>query len=280
MEDVPVALLKQTLQSIGAEIEEVKTNQKQIITNYLATTGNANTTIEGKCLAMPIDSQSNSASPLPVYDQENLLPVVSLHVDTNSNICASGSDVVGLPGEITKISQQIEELYIKFKLVSDAITKLDETIDNLEQYGRRNCLILHGLRNLPNIHSNYYNFVEYIIGTINHHLNMNLTPQDVDIAHPLRKATNGKTPVIIKFVRRSDRNATYQKKRLLASSGLALTESLTKKRLNLLNEARTLIGEQNVWTFNGMIYCNIDSQKKVIKSQRDLYHLISNLPPY
>ena len=135
MEDVPVALLKQTLQSIGAEIEEVKTNQKQIITNYLVTTGNANTTIEGKCLAMPIDSQSNSASPLPVYDQENLLPVVSLHVDTNSNICASGSDVVGLPGEITKISQQIEELYIKFKLVSDAITKLDETVDNLEQYG-------------------------------------------------------------------------------------------------------------------------------------------------
>ena len=108
---------------------------------------------------------------------------------------------------------------------------MDETVDNLEQYGRRNCPILHGLRNLPNIHSNYYNFVEYIIGTINHHLNMNLTPQDVDIAHPLRKATNGKTPVIIKFVRRSYRNATYQKKRLLASSGLALTESLTKKKI-------------------------------------------------
>ena len=137
--------------------------------------------------------------------------------------------MVGLPGEITKISQQIEELYIKFKLVFDAITKLDETIYNLKQYGRGNCLILHGLRNLPYIHSNYCNFVEYIIGTINHHLNVNLTPQDVDIAHPLRKATNGKNPVIIKFVRRSDRNAAYQKKRLLASFGLALTESLTKK---------------------------------------------------
>ena len=60
MEDVPVALLKQTLQSIGAEMEEVKTNQKQIVTNYLATTGNANTTIERKCLAMPIDSQSGA----------------------------------------------------------------------------------------------------------------------------------------------------------------------------------------------------------------------------
>ena len=143
---------------------------------------------------------------------------------------ASGSDVAGLPDEITKISQQIEELYIKFKLISDAITKLDETVDNLEQYERRNCLIPQFLRNLPNIHNNYYNFVEYIIGPINHHLNMNLTPQDVDIPHPLRKATNGKIPVIIKFVKRSDRNAIYQKKRLFASSGLALTESLTKKR--------------------------------------------------
>ena len=111
-------------------------------------------------LAIPIDSQSNFLSSLPVYDQENLLPVVSLHVDNNSNVYVSGSDVVGLSGEITKINQQIEELYIKFKLISDAITKLDETVDNLEQYGRKNCLIQRGLRNLANFHNNYYNFVE------------------------------------------------------------------------------------------------------------------------
>ena len=53
MDDVPVALLKQTLESIGAEIEEVKSNQKQIITNYLATTGNANTTVKEKCWPYP-----------------------------------------------------------------------------------------------------------------------------------------------------------------------------------------------------------------------------------
>ena len=94
------------------------------------------------------------------------------------------------------------------------------------------------LRNLPDIHNSCYNFVEYIIRTISHHLNMNLTPQDVDIAHPLRKATNGKTLVIIKFVKRSHRNAIYQKKRLLASCGLSLTESLTKKKLNLLQARR------------------------------------------
>ena len=94
---------------------------------------------------------------------------------------------------------------------TNAIIKLDGTVDNLEQYGRSNCLILRGLRNLPNVHNNYYNFVEYIVDTINHHLNMNLTPQDVDIAHPLRKAANGKTPVVIKFVKKSDRNAIYQK---------------------------------------------------------------------
>ena len=80
MDDVPVALLKQTLESIGAEIEEVKTNQKQIITNCLTTTGNVDTKVEEKCLAMLIDSQqSNTANSLSVYDRENLLLVVSLH---------------------------------------------------------------------------------------------------------------------------------------------------------------------------------------------------------
>ena len=56
MDDIPVALLKQTLDSIGAEIEEVKTNQKQIITSYLATTGNANTTAK----QMPIQQLKKS----------------------------------------------------------------------------------------------------------------------------------------------------------------------------------------------------------------------------
>ena len=81
-----------------------------------------------------------------------------------------------IPPEIFRMGQKIEELYIKFILISATIAKLEATtvkldleIDNLEQYGRRNCLILHVLNNFPNAHYNYNGFVELSItpSTIN-----------------------------------------------------------------------------------------------------------------
>jgi len=48
-----------------------------------------------------------------------------------------------------------------------------------------NCLILHGLNNLPNANRNYKEFLQNITGTINQHLHLNLNPNCIDIDHPL-----------------------------------------------------------------------------------------------
>ena len=164
------------------------------------------------------------------------------------------------------MSQKIEELYNKFNLVSTTVSKLEKAavklerkmsnaIDDLEQYGRRSCLTLNGLKRFPNLHHSYNEFVELILKTINNQLNLGLTINYIDVAHFLPRAKNGKVPIIIKFIRRSDRNAVYHKKRLFSASGLAITESLTKTRLQLFNETRHFLGQQNVWTQSGKIYC-------------------------
>ena len=49
---------------------------------------------------------------------------------------------------------------------------------------------------------------------------------------------------------------------------------MTTKRVALLNEARVLLGQENVWTWNGTIYCDAGSSKEQIQSQ-ELYLLIS-----
>ena len=92
---------------------------------------------------------------------------------------------------------------------------------------------------------------------------------------PTAKSKNGQTPIIIKFLRRSDRYIVYQRKRLLANSGLSITESLTKRRLDLLDETRSFLGQENVWTFNGSIFTNINSKREKIHSQENLYHIVS-----
>ena len=181
--------------------------------------------------------------------------------------------------EIAMLSLQTEELYITFGLISEAHKKLDSSLDDLNQYGRRNCLVLHGLSantDLPNSQSNYKEFLDKIIKKINDNLSLNLSSNNIDIAHPLPVTKNGKTPVIIKFLRRSDRNLVYQNKRHFSKSGLAITESLTKKRLQLLKEAGSLLGQENVWTSNGTIFCNINAKREVIKTQDDLYSLVKN----
>ena len=50
-----------------------------------------------------------------------------------------------LNSEIIRIGQHIEELHIKFDLTSTTLAKLESTIDDLEQYRRRNCSILRGI---------------------------------------------------------------------------------------------------------------------------------------
>ena len=180
------------------------------------------------------------------------------------------------------MSQKIKELYIKFNLIPETVSKLEaptakleSEIDKLEQYGRRNCLILLGPENIPIAQYNYNGFVEFLINIINNKLNLALTINCVDIAHPLPKSNSDKTPIIIKFVKRSDRNAIFKRKRLFVKSGLAITESLTRKRIALLNEPRTLSGQENVWIWNGMIYCDTGSSKVQIKSPEELHLLIS-----
>ena len=133
----------------------------------------------------------------------------------------------------------------------------------------------HNSSDLPNCHVNYKGFLDKVLGAINQHLSLNLNHNCIDIAHPLPPAENGKIPIIIKFLKRSDRNLVYQMKKRLLHTGLAFTEFLTKKKLALLKEARALVEQDNVRIFNGTINCNRNSHKEAIKSQDDLYLFIA-----
>ena len=101
--------IKQAVNAIGSEIDEIREAQKQI------------------------KASSNSTKILA--DQSHSMVKPGITSNNNQQI-----DI-----EIGRLSQQIEELNIKFRLISDMITKFELGLDSLEQYSRRNCLILHGI---------------------------------------------------------------------------------------------------------------------------------------
>ena len=205
--------LMKTLISMKSELKDVKNNQKKIILRHNALKDNPLATSSENAssrLLRPVMSRPNAPDGISESnkdDHKNYSSSTSNQATLNlqpenieHSLYETEINKMGLGVENAKLSQHIEELYIKFNLILAAIAKLEFSIDELEQYGRNNCLILHGLHKFPNAYSNYNEFLLKVITTLNLHLNLSLDINYVDIAHPLPTARNGNTPIIIKFL--------------------------------------------------------------------------------
>ena len=51
---------------------------------------------------------------------------------------------------------------------------------------------------------------------------------------------------------------------------LSITESLTKRRLRLVEEAKKVFQLRNVWTLNDTVYCSLKKHKHVIDDFSDI----------
>ena len=72
--------------------------------------------------------------------------------------------------------------------------------------------------------------------------------------------------MIIKFLRRIQRNYIYSKKELMKGKRMVITESLTRRRLQLLDAAKEVFGFKSVWSFHGNIF-TFAAEKKTNISQ-------------
>lgn len=142
---------------------------------------------------------------------------------------------------------QIENLKGQLKSAIGAHT---DAIDALEQYSRRNCALLHGVPETDGENTD-----TLFIATIAQHLGVEVKPRDLDRSHRIgaRRADGAGRPIIAKFARYNARARVFREKRKFKGTNLMLTESLTKRRVGILNAARDHYGKTNVWTSDGEI---------------------------
>ena len=106
----------------------------------------------------------------------------------------------------------------------------EKKINDIEQYSRRNCLVLHGNKDIPSTGS-YSEFELYVLNKLNSRLNLDykISSSDIDTSHVLPTKKSKPVPIIIKFVRRSVRELVFiNKKKLKAddnSEKLSITET-------------------------------------------------------
>lgn len=171
-----------------------------------------------------------------------------------------------------RLQEMYDSIKILRKMVDSAMERLknaERRVDDLEQYGRSNCLIIHGCTDVPRTRE-YCVVEKYVCGVINEKVKPTkpLQVSDLDIAHPLPSRRG--SPVIVKFLRRTQRNDVFARKRNLKNSGMVITESLTRRRLHLLQDARKAFEGFQVWTMKGEIFVFFNNKKQVINDFSDI----------
>ena len=178
------------------------------------------------------------------------------HIKGEKQLDSVNESIKHLSDRFDAYEEERDKQNKKIKVLEEKVEKLEnESVDDLEQYSRRNCLLLHGVKETDDENTD-----DIIIKTICEEMGVEVREEDLDRTHRIGRAnrSDGKArPVIIKFARYAVRNAVYKNKKLKGKRFL-ITESLTENRVKALKATQTKYGTTNVWTSNGRIFykCN------------------------
>lgn len=143
-------------------------------------------------------------------------------------------------------------------------TDLEYRIQELEAKGRRNTLLVHGVKE-----DNAVAPSTAALGIIQGRLGCSsVTLASLDKCYRLGQADAGRStprPIVVRFAHRDDRYAVWSKKKALKGTRILVTESLIRPRQQLFMEARTVFKANNSWTRDGKIIVMFpDGSKEVL----------------
>ena len=141
--------------------------------------------------------------------------------------------------------RQISELKNEVKYLNEKVERMDRSLDRHEQYSRRNCLLIHGVKENEKEDTD-----EVVIEFFEKEMEEKLSANDIDRSHRLGKKQTGSRPwpIIIKFARCNVRNVIFRKKKIMKGKAVSITDNLTKKRIAEMKVARETYGFKNVWS--------------------------------
>lgn len=178
--------------------------------------------------------------------------------------------IAPLKGEIAGLKAQLKEKETE-------AMEMAEKIDDLEQYTRRNSLVVTGVTPLEGEDTD-----ETMIRIAKDHLGIDIMSSDIDRSHPLGKPNDNKPrPIIVKFATYNVRRKVYKNRvnlKNVRGKKIFINEHLTKPRNEIAYKARKMVKEgklMKTWTFDGKIFLlkHGKDQPFVITSMREFNDL-------
>lgn len=183
-----------------------------------------------------------------------------------------------------KYLQIIEDLLTENKVLKSKVQKLEEKLEDQEQYSRSNCLEIHGIPQDANEN------VLSIVKEVGKALDFPISDSMIDACHRLGRGQNNKpSGIIVKFVRRLDKEEFMRRRRVKRNLNsthinrtegqpIYINESLSPERRRLMALARVVKREKAytfLWVRNGKIFLRKDENTPVfvVTRQEDLSRL-------
>ena len=156
--------------------------------------------------------------------------------------------------------KEIKDLKEKVLILSKEKKDLEQIIDRQEQYSRRNCILIHGVKEEQNEDTD-----NVVVKLIKDNLEEDVDLTELDRSHRIgKKKSNGKArPIIVKFAQYNVRRKVFYNKKKLKGKNISITESLTKFQMEKLQEARELYDRKNVWTYDGRIMFKVNDEVEI-----------------
>lgn len=219
---------------------------------------------------VPSDILSLIGNELTHISEEGKVIIRTIVKATQLMINHKDKKITALQNDITKLENRV--------------VQLENQIDEVNQYERRDTLIISGPV-LPPENSNE-NSAEVIIRVIKDNLHLNVTPSDINVAHRLgaKRAQNITRPIIVKLHSRQ-KKAEIMNACITVRPKLYINESLTAKRRSLFKiiwEIRKQHRDmfQQCYTQEGKICVKlkISTQKHIITTDETLNEFLDKYP--
>ena len=201
--------------------------------------------------------------------------------DTTSVNKASQVKYIGFPEHPSNADAALNAINLLEKKCLDIEKGFSKAMSNLyelEQYMRRQNLLIYGLDDIPS-ETYDFEFVRYICRKLNNLLpNLEfgeITPDDINDAHPMYTRSGSKVIVIVQFNKRWIRNEVLKMKNNLTQKNVSFSEHLTPNNMKLLKAAKSIAGPYYAFSRKGVVYGRVDDKKIAIKSEQDLEELKS-----
>lgn len=189
------------------------------------------------------------------------------HTLDDANICILADRIINILITNDLFKMQLEGLICKtidkkMKDQEEKIKQNEKQMEEMEQYSRRNCIVIHGLKDeteetiIEDTDATAINFFK-------NHLNIAVNKVDIDRTHRLPSRNK---PLIVKFVRHNLKSKVFAAKKNLRGKPIYLTESLTKSRLNcvrLLKENKDNKTIFSYWSWDGKLFYTKEKNGRV-----------------